>query len=219
MPILRPLILIHPDDPRAIPVQHTYYFGESLLVAPVIAPKTDGRDIYLPEGDWVDFWTDEVRAGKQNITWKNPAMPAQPRSKVPVFVKLGSIVPLILGDDVQTLCDANYVNNPAVKTWDNGLEIRVYPSGDSQFTAFDGTFIRCVASPAATTLTLTATSRPVEFRVLALRPASGVLRDGSALPEAPSQASFDSAPSAWRFDAPVLRVKFHQPDGTTTITF
>ena len=59
-----------------------------------------------------------------------------------MFVRSGAIVPLILGEDVQTLCDANYVNNPAIKTWDGGLEIRIYPAGTSQFTVFDGTDIR-----------------------------------------------------------------------------
>ncbi|WP_165068183.1 glycoside hydrolase family 31 protein [Paludisphaera rhizosphaerae] len=219
IPILRPLVLIHPDDPRTIPVQHVYYFGESLLVAPVIAPKADGRDLYLPEGDWIDFWTDEPHAGKRLITWKNPVQPSRPVSKIPVFVKLGAIIPLILGDDVQTLCDADYVNDANVKTWDGGLEIRVYPSGDSQFTAFDGTFIRCDSTAAGTTLTLTATSRAVEFRVLAPRPATGVRRDGGALPEAASQTAFDAASSAWRSDPAVLHIKFPHAGGTTTLTF
>ena len=31
--------------------------------------------VYLPEGDWFDFWTNERHAGKQDITWKNPAQP------------------------------------------------------------------------------------------------------------------------------------------------
>ena len=79
----------------------------------MIEPKATERQVYLPEGDWFDFWTNERHTGKQDITWKNPAQPDPPQSKIPVFVRSGAIVPLILGEDVQTLCDANYVNNPA----------------------------------------------------------------------------------------------------------
>ena len=219
LPILRPLVLMHPDDPKSVSVQSTYYFGSDLLVAPVIEPKVNGRDVYLPEGEWVDFWTDERHSGKQNFAWKNPVEPDVPKSKIPVFVRLGAIIPLILDDDIQTLCGDDYVNNDTMKTWNGGLEIRVYPAGISQFTMFDGTAVGCVVSPASTTVTLTSTPRTVELRVLAPRPAAGVRRDGAPLIEATDQAAFDAAPSAWRFDSAILRIKFSPTGGTTTVTF
>jgi alpha-D-xyloside xylohydrolase len=219
LPILRPLVLIHPDDPRTVPVSHTYYFGGDLLVAPVIKAGALDRDLYLPEGDWVDFWTDERHGGKQDVHWTNPAAPAVPASKIPVFARLGAIIPLILGDDVQTLCDENYVNDSGVKTWDGGLEIRIYPVGDSTFTMFDGTEIRCVVSATGTTVKLTSKARGVELRVLAPRPASGVRLGVAVLPESPSAATFASAASAWRSDPAVLHVKFSHTGGTTTVMF
>jgi alpha-D-xyloside xylohydrolase len=219
LPILRPLVLTHPDDPETFGRQDQYYFGGDLLVAPVIEPKKTQRQIYLPAGDWVDFWTNERQTGSKEITWNNPPQPDQPRSKIPVFVRNGAIVPLILGEDVQTLCDANYVNNSGVKSWDGGLEIRIYPEGDSQFTMFDGTAIRCVVSAAGTTVTLTSTPRAVELRVLAPRPAAGIRRDGSALIEAGSPTAFDAAASAWRSEAAVLHIKFPHTGGTTTVSF
>jgi alpha-D-xyloside xylohydrolase len=218
MPIMRPLVLMHQDDPRTFGIQHTYYLGDSLLVAPVIQPKATQRRVYLPEGAWFDFWTNERHAGKQDIVWKNPAQPAEPNSKIPVFVKSGSIVPMILGD-VQTLCDPNYVNNAAVKTWDGGLDLRIHPAGTTAFTVFDGTDIRCIEGAGPTRVTITSpTPRRVLLRILAPRPVA-VQRDGTALAEAASTAAFETASAAWRFDAALgfVLVKFRHPGGTTIV--
>ena len=75
VPILRPLVLMHQDDPNTFAVDHTFYFGNDLVVAPVIEAKVTRRTLYLPEGVWFDFWTNQQHAGKQNITWNNPAQP------------------------------------------------------------------------------------------------------------------------------------------------
>ena len=216
MPIIRPLVLMHQDDPRTLSVDHTYYFGNDLLVAPVIEPKTTKRSLYLPEGTWFDFWTNEQHAGQQDIVWTNPTQPSDPKSKIPVFVRSGAILPLILGNDVETLCDPNYIDNPGVKTWEGDLEITIYPDGMSQFTVFDGTEINCVQG-APTTVTITSDKpRAVVLRIHAPRPAA-VRRDGTALVEAPSAAAFDAAGAAWRFDAATgfVLVKFQHPGGAT----
>jgi alpha-D-xyloside xylohydrolase len=220
LPILRPLVLLHQDDPRTMSVEHTYYFGGDLLVAPVIEANAGERQLYLPEGEWIDFWTNERHTGKQDLTWKNPAQPAEPESKVPVFVRQGAIIPLLLGEDVASLCDADYVNNPGVKTWDGGLELRVYPSGSSRFTIYDGTDVLSEQGAASTTVTVaSATARSVLLRILAPRPAA-VRRDGTALSEAATSASFDAASAAWRFDSALgfVVVKFTLAGGTTRIT-
>jgi alpha-glucosidase (family GH31 glycosyl hydrolase) len=220
LPILRPLVLLHQDDPRTFTIEHTYYFGADLLVAPVIEPKVTQRQLYLPEGQWFDFWTNERHTGKQDVTWKNPAQPAEPQSKIPVFVRSGAIIPLILGEDVESLCDPNYINNPAVKTWDGGLELRIYPAGSSRFTIFDNTDVQSDQAAGSTSVTVASpTSRPVLLRILAPRPAS-VQRDGAALPEAASSAAFDAASTAWMFDAALgfVLVKFSHTGGTTKVT-
>ena len=217
---MRPLVLMHQDDPRTLSIEHTYYFGNDLLVAPVIEPKVTQRSLYLPEGTWFDFWTNERHTGKRDIVWKNPAQPAEPKSKIPVFVRSGAILPLILGDAVETLCDSNYVNNAAVKTWDGGIEVTIYPDGTSQFTMFDGTQINASVSAGATSIIITsAAARPVMLRIHALRPAA-VRREGAVLTEVSSKAAFDVAVTAWRFDATpgFALVKFPHPGGTITIS-
>jgi hypothetical protein len=222
VPILRPLVMMHQDDPNTFTVDHTYYFGNDLLVAPVIEPKVTQRSLYLPEGTWFDFWTNEQRAGKQSIRWTSPAAPAEPKSKIPVFVRSGAIVPLILGDEVETLCDPNYINNAGLTTWDEGLEVSIYPAGTSSFTVFDGTVISCAVGAGSTTVTANSPStRAFLLRIHAARPVT-VRLDGAALHEASSAAAFAAANTAWQFDAALgfVLVKFSQPGGeTVSITF
>ena len=220
LPILRPLVLLHQDDPRTMGAEHTYYFGADLLVAPVIEPNASKRQLYLPEGEWFDFWTNERHPGKQNLTWKNPAQPNEPKSKIPVFVRRGAIIPLILGDDVASLCDANYINSTGVKTWDGGLELRIYPAGSSRFTIYDGTDVLVEQGAASTTVTVASpSSRPFLLRIFSPRPAA-IRRDGTALSEAATPAAFAAADTAWRFDSALgfVLVKFSQAGGTTKIT-
>jgi alpha-D-xyloside xylohydrolase len=220
LPIMRPLPLMHQDDPRTFAVQHSYYFGADMLVAPIIQPNATQRQLYLPEGDWLDFWTNEQHQGKQDITWHNPAQPAEPKSKIPVFVRRGAIVPLIPGEEVQTLCDANYVNNAALKTWDGGLEIRVYPPGTSRFAIFDGTDIQSAQAAGSTSVTITSPSaRPVLLRILAPQPAA-VQRDGAPLSQIAAAGAFEAASVGWRFDtaAGFVLIKFSHPGGTVRIT-
>ncbi|MCC2640943.1 MAG: glycoside hydrolase family 31 [Nitrospira sp.] len=220
MPILRPMVLQHQDDPRTFSIQHTYYFGADLLVAPVIQPRANSRRLYLPEGKWIDFWTHQRHAGKQDIVWQNPDQPEDPASKIPLYVRSGAIVPFLLGDDIQSLCDPNYINNPQIKTWDGGLDIHIYPDGDTQFEIFDGTRIESLASAGSITVRiLSPVARECLLRILTSRPVI-VRRDGTALPEAASVAAFDAAAAAWRFDSAgsFVLVKFPHSGGTVVIT-
>lgn len=77
----------YPDDPRTWTVDNQYMAGESLLVAPVLAGRRE-RNVYLPEGIWFDFWSHRRFAGKQAIRIESPI------SRIPVFVKSGTLLPL-----------------------------------------------------------------------------------------------------------------------------
>lgn len=61
--------------------------GDSLLVAPLFATNTD-RDVYLPHGEWYDFWTHKKYDGGLSYTIHKPA------ETIPVFVKGGVLLPL-----------------------------------------------------------------------------------------------------------------------------
>lgn len=64
LPLMRSLVLQY-DDPRLANIFDEYLFGTDLLVAPVIEEGATQRDIYLPEGQWCDLWTESINNGGQ----------------------------------------------------------------------------------------------------------------------------------------------------------
>jgi alpha-glucosidase (family GH31 glycosyl hydrolase) len=213
LPMIRPLVLTHQTDANTYSLKHTYLFGNEFLVAPMITPNASARQVYLPAGNWFDFWTNEQHAGGQTITWTN-----QQQARMPLFVREGAIVPMLL-TEVQTLCDANYVNNPSVSTPDSGLLVLVYPSATSHFTVYDETDIRCEAGGGNLTVTLSSMARPMQLQLLADETAE-VKRDGVALPRLNTGAQFEAAVTGWRVDqqARQIFVKFQHAGGTTKVT-
>jgi alpha-glucosidase (family GH31 glycosyl hydrolase) len=86
MPILRPLYLRYPDLEEAYRHPYEYFFGEQMLVAPVVTAGAE-QPIYLPPGDWRDFFTGRRYQGGSNFTRHYPV------DEIPVFVREGAIVP------------------------------------------------------------------------------------------------------------------------------
>jgi alpha-glucosidase (family GH31 glycosyl hydrolase) len=58
--------------------------GESLLVAPVLRSGARARDVYLPAGQWRDYWTGKAMAGGTTIK----SFPASLET-IPVFERVG----------------------------------------------------------------------------------------------------------------------------------
>lgn len=86
LPIVRPLCLADPADPRGWQISDAYLFGPSLWVAPVVDQGVRSRPAYLPRGDWLDLWTAEPVAGGRRLLAKAP------RERIPVWVRRGSIL-------------------------------------------------------------------------------------------------------------------------------
>jgi len=86
IPVLRPLMLEYPHDPMTYDNADQLLVGDSILLAPVYRPDTNVRLVYLPEGRWVDFWTEKTYEGGQHITVPTPL------DTMPIFVKAGSFI-------------------------------------------------------------------------------------------------------------------------------
>ena len=59
LPMLRALFVEYPNDPGAWLVDDQYLFGSDMLVAPLFENITE-RNVYLPEGKWIDYQTGKV---------------------------------------------------------------------------------------------------------------------------------------------------------------
>ena len=86
LPVVRPLVLEYQDDPTVHRLDTQYLLGEDLLVAPVFE-ASGTRSVYLPEGEWRDYWTGERYEGGRTVDVEVGL------DEMPVFVRAGSIVP------------------------------------------------------------------------------------------------------------------------------
>jgi alpha-D-xyloside xylohydrolase len=107
------------EDTRAQNIGDEFFFGPSILVAPVTEQEATTRHLYLPKGRWYDFWSDAAIDGGKAID-----APA-PIDRIPLYLRAGAIVPL--GPDVEYATE-----KPA-----DPIELRVYRGADGSFTLYE----------------------------------------------------------------------------------
>ena len=95
MPMMRALPLVYSADPQVHELLNEYMLGDSLLVGSFLEKaerQHDGRTVnmYLPEGDWYDWFSGAYYEGGQWIFYEVP----QGKGGA-LFVKAGSAVPMI----------------------------------------------------------------------------------------------------------------------------
>ncbi len=160
LPLMRFPGLEVPEDPRAWQDQQMYFLGPSFLVAPVVEPGATSRTVYLPAGEWVDYWRSTLYQGGREVTVPAPLDGSGP----PVFVRAGALIPL--APDYDTLVAAA---TPDIRTYNEDLIVRIMPgqpSAPPTFTLADGTVLTWTGS------TLQIDSNPVA-RSIELRLSDG----------------------------------------------
>jgi alpha-glucosidase/alpha-D-xyloside xylohydrolase len=179
-PLMRALWLQYPNDTQLSTVSDAYMFGPDLLVAPVLESGAQERAVYLPQGDWWDFWTSERIAGGRTVSRRVDL------ETMPVYVRAGAILP------------SGPVKQFATEASDTPTTLTVYPGADGQSSLYEddgvsfayqqGDFIRTELrwTDASATLMLKnvegKTSRERAFRVaLAAGTAREVRLGGEAL--------------------------------------
>ncbi len=121
LPVARPMFLNFQDDEECYRGESQYQFmiGENLLVAPVLSEKENFKKLYLPEGKWIDWWTNKIYEGNQWIIVEVPQW------KIPLFIKEGGIIPMQE--------EQNYVGEKKIEE----LELRIFLSDSSSFTLYE----------------------------------------------------------------------------------
>lgn len=115
VPLMRPLLMEFPGDPKVANMSDEWMMGESLLVAPVLEPGGQ-RTVYLPNDRWYGFETNVVLNGKQTIE-ANVAM-----DEIPMYVRAGTILPL------------GHIIQHTDQLPGGPLELEIYPGKDATFT-------------------------------------------------------------------------------------
>lgn len=126
--LFRALAFDYREDVQVHSIGDQFMFGPAFMVAPVTEAMYYGpgsrelegiskqRSVYLPAGEWYDYWSDERMEGGLTIEAKADL------ETIPLFVRAGSIVPL--GPEVQ------YTDEQP----DAVIGLKVYGGKDTSFT-------------------------------------------------------------------------------------
>ena len=117
--IMRGLPMDFPGDPEVRDLSDQWLFGPALMPCPVYEYKARSRSVYFPKGGWYDFYTGSYIAGDERLTVDAPY------SRMPLYVRAGSIVPF--GPDMQWSDE---------KPADN-IRLYVYAGHDADFTLYE----------------------------------------------------------------------------------
>ena len=123
-PLVQPMYYQHPKTEEAYNFPNQYYFGSQLLAAPHLNPRGESTNlsrkvVWLPEGDWMNFFTGEYYAGD------NCYVEYGSLDELPIFAQAGSIVPLDHGKEL------NGVENPAE------LDLYIFAGADNEFELYE----------------------------------------------------------------------------------
>lgn len=99
--------------------KHQYLFGNELLVGPVVEKGATKKEMFFPEGQWIDYYTGKTYAGNQKIPVDAPLL------QIPLFVRAGAIIPM--RDYARSIQMGN----------NQKITLDIYPSGKSSFTMYE----------------------------------------------------------------------------------
>lgn len=87
--ILFPLDVLSPNEEHDLQIRYFQGGGEAFLGLYAAEPKDESeKEIYLPEGRWMDLFDGTVYAGRRTIRKRYGLRP------MPLFVRLGALIPL-----------------------------------------------------------------------------------------------------------------------------
>jgi alpha-glucosidase len=118
-PLMHALVFDYQDDDNVYETGDQYMFGNNLMVCPVVTKGAQTRTVYLPEGNWYDWWTGKKYSGKQYIHVTTPL------DTMPVFAKSGAIIPMQPA--------MSYVGEKYVKQ----ITLDIFPGSESAFDLYE----------------------------------------------------------------------------------
>jgi alpha-glucosidase len=88
-PMINPLFFLYPNDANTFGLQDQWFYGDSLLISPVIQDYSDTVTYYLPNDTFYDYWTGaKVQGQGANVTQSNLTY-----TDIPIHVRGGSVIP------------------------------------------------------------------------------------------------------------------------------
>ena len=135
-PITRSLCIDYTSDDKIYgkDFENQYLFGKSILVAPLASDQRYGK-VYLPKGDWYEFFTDEKLKGGEEMI-REYAL-----EHLPLFVKSSAIIP-VYPDAKQNSRDVGEHLEFHVYKGDENSEIEYYEDDGVSYANEEGNYHR-----------------------------------------------------------------------------
>jgi alpha-glucosidase len=87
-PILRPIVMVEQEQFNNWFRQDEFTFGDKILICPIFEAGAKGRWLYLPQGKWYYYWTNQIFEGGKEDFWLDVTL-----ETMPLFVRAGSVIP------------------------------------------------------------------------------------------------------------------------------
>lgn len=90
LPSLNPLFYHYPKDTNTFGIEHQFFYGDDILVSPVLEENSTSVSIYLPNETFYDYWTlERIQGNGTYINLTNVGF-----DTIPVHIRGGAILPL-----------------------------------------------------------------------------------------------------------------------------
>jgi alpha-glucosidase len=147
-PMINPMFFEYPSDSNTANLPYQYFWGDSIMVAPVTDEDSTSVSVYFPKDQFYDFYTGAPVTGKgSSVTLTNIGF-----DTIPLYFKGGSIVPMRVNSANTTaeLRQQNFAvviapNSEGTATGqlylDEGNDINQPATSEIQFTYVAGEFV------------------------------------------------------------------------------
>ena len=191
-PIMAPLVFDYQHDPNTYREDYHFLIGRELLAAPVME-RGESREVYLPEGVWINYWTDRRHQGPARVTVDAPLYG---RNGLPLFVKSGAIIPMM--PEMSYI----YEKQPDPIT----LEIYPDPNRPSAYLMYDcetvdgdirETTFTCQVTRSSTEISISESQVAYELCVHCDQPPGMVRVDSNPVPRFPDKDAYNNSQTGW----------------------
>lgn len=209
LPFARQMDFYETDNDMLGNINDQYFWGENMLVAPVVQSGQTQRNVVFPSGMWIDFHTHQLYNG-------NASYPVDCEIEhIPLFIKAGSFIPMA----TQKYSTADYntdtlnilyypeKNMPAshyTMYADNGKSTTSLTEKQYELIHFSGNFndenLEISMKKSATTYTEAPTSREIRFDIqrITTKPQVITIND-EEIQQVASLQDFEQENPAWYY--------------------
>jgi alpha-glucosidase len=136
VPVMRPLVLEYPGDQHTFNLSDQFMIGSNVIVAPILKPDTYHRVVYLPKGNWINYWTEEtLEGGKHHLIEAD-------LETLPIFVQKGAILTHGTVKQSTKIKESELIIH-LYPTQDEGSTFTYYEDDGKTFSYNDGQYFEC----------------------------------------------------------------------------